>query len=218
MKFDFSIVLDQMPYLLRGLIVTLEMSALAIAAGAVLGILSALFLLSGFKWLEWPVKLFINLVRGVPFLIQILIVYYGLASFGLKLPAFISAVLAMALNTAAFQAEIIRAGIESVAKGQRESAIALGMSRTQTMLRIVLPQAFTKVIPSLTNEFIILLKNSSLVSVISVIELTRVSQQAVSSTYRPTEIYVTVAVLYFLMNLLISRASRYWERRTAAYR
>jgi His/Glu/Gln/Arg/opine family amino acid ABC transporter permease subunit len=218
MKFDFSLVFSQLPYLLRGLLITLEMSVLSIAAGSVLGILLAQFLLSNAKWLKWPVKLFIDLVRGVPFLIQLLIVYYGLASFGLKLPAFTSGVLAMTLNTAAFQAEIIRAGIKSVARGQREASIALGLSQVQTMLRIVLPQAFTKVIPSLTNEYIVLLKSSSLVSVISVIDLTRVSQQIVSATYHPTEIYVTVAVLYFVMNWLISRLSRYWEQRTAVYR
>jgi His/Glu/Gln/Arg/opine family amino acid ABC transporter permease subunit len=218
MEFDFSLVFSQLPYLLKGLLITMEMSALSIVAGAVLGVLLALFLLSKFKWLKWPVKWFIDLVRGVPFLIQLLIVYYGLASFGLKLPAFTSGVLAMVLNTAAFQAEIIRAGIESIARGQREASIALGLSQAQTMFRIVLPQALTKVIPSLTNEYIILLKSSSLVSVISVIELTRVSQQIVSATYHPTEIYVTVAVLYFIMNWLISLISRYWEHRTAAYR
>jgi ABC-type amino acid transport system permease subunit len=170
------------------------------------------------KWLRWPVKWIIDLVRGVPFLIQLLIVFYGLASFGIKLPAFTCGVLAMALNTAAFQAEIIRAGIESIARGQREASIALGMSQVQTMFRIVLPQALTKVIPSLTNEFILLLKSSSIVSVISVIETTRVSQQIVSATNHPTEIYLTVAVLYFIMNWLISLLSRYWEHRTAVYR
>jgi His/Glu/Gln/Arg/opine family amino acid ABC transporter permease subunit len=133
MKVDFSVIVHQMPYLLRGMLVTLEMSALAIVAGTLLGIILALFLLSGFKGLEWLAKLFNNLVRGIPFLIEILIVYYGLSSFGLKLPAFTCGVLAMVINTAAFQAEIIRAGIESVSRGQREAAAALGLSRAQTM-------------------------------------------------------------------------------------
>jgi His/Glu/Gln/Arg/opine family amino acid ABC transporter permease subunit len=218
MEFDFSLVVSQLPYLLKGLLITLELSVLSIAAGSVLGVLLALLLLSKMKWLRWPVKWIIDLVRGVPFLIQLLIVFYGLASFGIKLPAFTCGVLAMALNTAAFQAEIIRAGIESIARGQREASIALGMSQVQTMFRIVLPQALTKVIPSLTNEFILLLKSSSIVSVISVIETTRVSQQIVSATNHPTEIYLTVAVLYFIMNWLISLLSRYWEHRTAVYR
>jgi His/Glu/Gln/Arg/opine family amino acid ABC transporter permease subunit len=218
MEFDFSLVVSQLPYLLKGLLITLEMTALSIAAGSVLGILMALTLTSSIKWLKWPVKWFVNIVRGVPFLIQLLIVYYGLASFGIKLPAFTSGVLAMAINTAAFQAEIIRAGIESITRGQREASTALGLSQVQTMFRIVLPQALTKVIPSLTNETITLLKSSSLVSVISIIDLTRVSQQIVSATNHPTEIYVTVAVLYFVMNWLISRLSRYWEHRTAVYR
>jgi His/Glu/Gln/Arg/opine family amino acid ABC transporter permease subunit len=199
------------------MLVTLEMSVLAITAGTLFGIILALFLISGFNGLEWSAKLFNNLVRGIPFLIEILIVYYGLSSFGLKLSAFTCGVLAMVINTAAFQAEIIRAGIQSISHGQREAAFALGLSRSQTMLSIVLPQAITRVLPSLTNEFTILLKNSSLVSVISVIELTRVSQQIVGSTNQATAVYITVAVLYFMMNWLISHASRYLERRTAVY-
>ncbi|WP_027416656.1 amino acid ABC transporter permease [Aneurinibacillus terranovensis] len=213
-----DVIVNSFPLLLKGALVTLEMSALAILIGTLVGLLLALFRSSGRKWLDWPTRIFINLMRGIPFIIQIFVVYYSLSSIGIEIPAFASGVLAMSLNTAAFQAEIIRAGIDSIPKGQTESALALGLSRNQALLRIIIPQVFVKILPSITNELIILLKNSSLVSVIAVIDLTRVGQQIVGTTYRPAEIYIAVALLYFLMNLAIAQGSRYIERRTAIYR
>jgi His/Glu/Gln/Arg/opine family amino acid ABC transporter permease subunit len=218
MDFDIMLVIKSIPLLLKGAIITIEISLVAILLGILSGLMLAFFRLSKNKFLDWPTRVFINLVRGVPFFIQIFIVFYGFASFGLHLPAFVSGMLAMALNTAAFQAEIFRAGIVTIPRGQKEAAFALGMSSPQTMRRVVIPQVFAKVLPSLTNELIILLKNSSLVSVIAVVELTRVGQQIVSTTYRPAEIYITVAILYLVVNLLIAQGSRYLERRTAIYR
>jgi His/Glu/Gln/Arg/opine family amino acid ABC transporter permease subunit len=218
MQFDFSIVLESMPMLLKGALVTLQLSFAAIVLGTLGGFVLAFFRLSKVKVLDWPTRVFINLMRGIPFLIQIFIVYYGIASLGFKLPAIASGVLVMALNTAAFQAEIMKAGIVSIPAGQREAASALGMSKFQTAVRIVIPQVFIKVLPSVTNELIILLKNSSLLSVIAIIELFRVGQRIVGSTYQATEIYITVAILYLVMNLLIAQAARYLERRTAIYR
>jgi His/Glu/Gln/Arg/opine family amino acid ABC transporter permease subunit len=218
MDFDIWLVIKSIPLLLKGAVITLEISLLAILFGVLGGLALAFFRLSENKFLDWPTRAFINLIRGVPFIIQIFIVFYGFASVGMQLPAFVSGMLALALNTAAFQAEIFRAGIESIPRGQKEAALALGMSSSQTMRRVVIPQVFAKVLPSLTNEFIILLKNSSLVSVIAVVELTRVGQQIVSTTYRPAEIYISVAILYFVVNILIAQGSRYLERRTAIYR
>jgi His/Glu/Gln/Arg/opine family amino acid ABC transporter permease subunit len=206
------------PYLLKGALITLEISAIAIVLGLAGGFILVFLRLSGKKIMEIPSRIFVNVMRGVPFFVQIFIVFYGLANLGLKLSPFASGVLAMALNAAAFQAEILRAGFESIPKGQKEAASALGFTKLQLMRNIVVPQVFMKVLPSLTNDFIVVLKNSSLVSVLAVIELTRVGQQIVSSTYRPTEIYIGVAILYFLMNFAIAQASRYWELRTARYR
>lgn len=218
MDFQFDLIVKSLPYLLKGALVTLEMSVLAILLGTLGGLVLALLRLSPRKLLNWPTRVFINLMRGIPFIIQIFIVYYSFSSLGLEIPAFASGVLAMALNTAAFQAEIIRAGIESIPKGQRESAFALGLSNYQTMVRIIIPQVFVKILPSITNELIILLKNSSLVSVIAVIDLTRVGQQIVGTSYRPAEIYIAVALLYFLMNLAIAQGSKFIERKAAIYR
>ncbi|MEH7125844.1 amino acid ABC transporter permease [Bacillus sp. JJ1773] len=218
MDIKFDLIINSLPVLLKGAMITLQMSILAIIIGTLCGLLLAIFLLSNNKFLEVPTRIFINLMRGIPFLIQIFIVYYSFSSFGIEIPAFASGVLAMALNTAAFQAEIIRAGIESIPKGQSEAAVALGISKRQSMLRIIIPQMFVKILPSITNELITLLKNSSLVSVIAVVDLTRVGQQIVSTSYSPAEIYIAVALLYFLMNLAISQGARFIERRTAIYR
>ncbi|MEH7392044.1 amino acid ABC transporter permease [Bacillus sp. JJ1474] len=218
MDIKFDLIINSLPVLLKGAMITLQMSILAIITGTLCGLLLAIFLLSNNKFLEVPTRIFINLMRGIPFLIQIFIVYYSFSSFGIEIPAFASGVLAMALNTAAFQAEIIRAGIESIPKGQSEAAVALGISKRQSMLRIIIPQMFVKILPSITNELITLLKNSSLVSVIAVVDLTRVGQQIVSTSYSPAEIYIAVALLYFLMNLAISQGARFIERRTAIYR
>lgn len=218
MDINVDLIIDSLPILLKGALVTLQMSLLAIVAGTISGLILAIFLLSGKKTLIVPTRIFINLLRGIPFIIQIFIVYFSFSNFGLEIPAFTSGVIAMALNTAAFQADIIRAGIESIPKGQHEAAFALGISKRQTMIRILIPQVFVKILPSITNELITLLKNSSLVSVIAVVDLTRVGQQIVSTSYRPAEIYIAVALLYFLMNLAISQGSRYLERKAAAYR
>ncbi|MCI2255793.1 amino acid ABC transporter permease [Domibacillus sp. PGB-M46] len=218
MDINVDLIIDSLPILLKGALVTLQMSLLAIVIGTISGLVLAVFLLSGKKTLIVPTRIFINLLRGIPFIIQIFIVYFSFSNFGLEIPAFTSGVIAMALNTAAFQADIIRAGIESIPKGQHEAAFALGISKRQTMIRILIPQVFVKILPSITNELITLLKNSSLVSVIAVVDLTRVGQQIVSTSYRPAEIYIAVALLYFLMNLAISQGSRYLERKAAAYR
>lgn len=218
MDIKVDLIINSLPILLKGAWITLQMSVLAIVTGTILALILAIFLLSGKRLLDVPTRIFINLMRGIPFIIQIFIVYYSFSSFGIEIPAFASGVLAMALNTAAFQAEIIRAGIESIPKGQNEAAFALGLSKRQAMVRIIIPQVFVKIVPSITNELITLLKNSSLVSVIAVVDLTRVGQQIVSSSFRPAEIYIAVAMLYFLMNLAISQASRFIERKTAIYR
>ncbi|UGB33165.1 amino acid ABC transporter permease [Metabacillus sp. B2-18] len=218
MDFKFDLLISSLPVLLKGAWVTLQMSVLGIVFGTLCGLILAIFLLSRKKILVIPTRVFINLIRGIPFIIQILIVYYSFSSFGFEIPAFASGVLAMSLNTAAFQAEIIRAGIESIPKGQNEAATALGISKLQSMTRIIIPQVFVKILPSITNELITLLKNSSLVSVIAVVDLTRVGQQIVSTTYSPAEIYLAVALLYLLMNLTISQGSKLLERKTAIYR
>jgi His/Glu/Gln/Arg/opine family amino acid ABC transporter permease subunit len=218
MGIQFDLIVKSLPILLKGALVTLQMSLLAIFIGTICGLILAVFLLSGKKMLIVPTRVFINLIRGIPFMIQIFIVYFSFSNFGVEIPAFASGVIAMAFNTAAFQADIIRAGIESISKGQQEAAFALGISKRQTMIRIIIPQVFVKILPSITNELITLLKNSSLVSVIAVVDLTRVGQQIVSTSYRPAEIYIAVALLYFLMNLVISQGARYLERKSAVYR
>ncbi|MEH7415746.1 amino acid ABC transporter permease [Neobacillus drentensis] len=218
MGINIDLIVNSLPLLLKGALVTLQMSLLAIFIGTISGLILAIFLISGKIIFIGPTRVFINLIRGIPFIIQIFIVYFSLSNFGIEIPAFASGVIAMALNTAAFQADIIRAGIESIPKGQQEAAFALGISKRQAMLRIIIPQVFVKILPSITNELITLLKNSSLVSVIAVVDLTRVGQQIVSTSYRPAEIYIAVALLYFLMNLAISQGSRYIERKTAVYR
>jgi polar amino acid transport system permease protein len=160
--------------------------------------------LSGNRALRWLMRVYISALRGIPTLVLLMIVFYMLPLTGLELPPVVAAVLGLTLNSGAFQAEIFRGGFNSLPKGQLEAARALGMSEPRILARIVVPQVLLRVLPSLVNELIVLLKNTSLASTITVIELLRTSQQLVSSTYRPTEIYSAAAVLYIIMCLGLS--------------
>ena len=205
--------LSFMPLLLRGALVTLEISIAAMAVAMSFGLMLALVRVFGNRWAAWPAVAFIEVIRGTPLLIQLFIIFYGLPSLGVRLTPLWAAVLGLGLNYAAYEAENYRAGIQSVPRGQLDAALALGLSRAQTIRKIVLPQAVRLVIPPVTNDFIALLKDSSLVSVITMVELTKVYGQLASTYYDYIGIGVLVAGIYFLMGLPIARLSRYVEGR-----
>jgi polar amino acid transport system permease protein len=205
--FKFEVVFTSLPIMLKGAGVTLGISLASIALGLVVGMLVCLCRISDRKLLSWPAAAFISVLRGVPILVLLLIVFYMLPLVGIEIPPLMAAILSMSLNSGAFQAEIYRGGFLSIPTGQAEAARALGMSEPRILWRILIPQVMHKVAPSLTNELIMLLKNSSLASSITVVELLRTSQQIVSNTYRPTELYLTAALLYILMSTGISVVS-----------
>ena len=216
-KRSFSEQLQQylsfVPLLLRGALVTLEISIAAMAVAVSFGLMLAVVRVFGSRWLSWPAGAFIEVVRGTPLLIQLFIIFYGLPSLGIRLTPLWAAILGLGLNYAAYEAENYRAGFQSIPRGQLDAALALGLTRLQTIRRIVLPQAVRLVIPPVTNDFIALLKDSSLVSVITMVELTKVYGQLASTYYDYIGIGLLAAGIYFLMGLPIARLSRYVEGR-----
>jgi His/Glu/Gln/Arg/opine family amino acid ABC transporter permease subunit len=213
-----DLVLAQFPRLLEGAWMTLVVSFLGLGLAICIGLPVALARLSHLWALRAVTFLYIDLVRGTPLLVQIFAIFYVLPAFGLELTAFQAAVLALAFNSGAYQAEIVRGGIQSVHKGQVESARALGMTYLQSLRRIVLPQVAYSIIPSLTNEVSSVIKGSALVSVLAVVELTRAGQQIVSAILHPVEIYSAVAVIYLAMHVVLSSVSVRVERRLAVFR
>ena len=211
--FDVQLIVESFPFLLRGALYTVQVSILAIGFGLVLGALFGLASVSGVAPLRVPTWCYVQFIRGTPLLVQIFLIYFGLAAFGLNLPAFWSGVIALGLNSGGFQSEIVRAGIESIDRGQTEAARSIGMSRFQTLVFILVPQAVRRVIPPLTNELITLVKSSSLLSAIAARELTHAGQLVIARTFAPFEMYAAVAFIYLMMVSVLSRFSALLERR-----
>lgn len=201
--------------MLWGAGVTLLVSGVAIVLGMPLGLALCFGLTSSKAWVRQVSRIYQSVWRGTPILVQLLIIYYLLPLIGINVPPILAAIIALTLNTVAFQAEIFRGGLLAIPPGQMESARMVGIGKWSGRLHILIPQMFRLVIPSLVNETISILKNSSLVSVIAVTELMRVSQQIVAATYRPFEIYIAAAVIYIVINLILSLAGRAAEQRLA---
>ncbi|SHI97482.1 amino acid ABC transporter permease [Propionispora hippei] len=214
MNFDFNLVLNSFPLLLLGAGVTLQISLLSVGFGFFIGMFVGMARLSKI----WAVKtlslIYVDFIRGTPLLVQIFIIYFALPIVaGQRIDPFVAAITACSINSGAYVAEIFRAGIQSIDRGQMEAGRSLGMTWGQTMRYIILPQAFKRIIPPLGNEFIAMLKDSSLVSVIGFEELTRRGQLIIARTYGSFEIWLTVAFIYLIMTLTISRLVDYLERR-----
>ena len=211
--FDFRLIIESIPFLVKGAVYTVQVSVLAIVFGLVLGWMLGLVAVSGVRWLRAIAWGYVQFIRGTPLLVQIFLIYFGLPTLGINIPPYWSGVIALGLNSAGFQAEIVRAGIESIDRGQTEAARSIGMSRFQTLLFILVPQTIRRVIPPLTNELITLTKSSSLLSAIAVLELTHAGQAIIARTFAPFEIYAAVAVLYLVLIAVLSRGSALLERR-----
>lgn len=207
-----------LPLLLQGALVTLEISALSMTIAIGLGLLLAVLRVFGPAALAWPVIGFIEIIRGTPLLIQLFIIFYGLPSIGIRFSPLWAAVIGLGVNYAAYEAENYRAGIQSIPRGQLDAALALGLTRIQTIRKIVLPQAVRLVIPPVTNDFIALLKDSSLVSVITMVELTKMYGQLAATNYDYIGLGLLTAAIYFFLGLPIARLSRMLEARLAYMR
>ncbi len=213
--FDWGAVWYAVPYMLRGALVTLEISFWAMALATVVGVTLGLISVSDMRVPKVIVRAYVYFVRGTPALVQIFLVYFALPRIGFELSSFWSGVVALAFNSAGFIAEIVRAGLQSIDVGQTEAALSIGMTTRQSIVHILLPQSLRRITPPMTNEVITLIKNSSLLSVISITELTRSAQLIIAERFVPFELYAALAVYYLVMISVLSRASEYVERRLA---
>ncbi|HHY98897.1 MAG TPA: amino acid ABC transporter permease [Firmicutes bacterium] len=214
---DFAVFIKYLPVLAEGAIMTVELTVLAIIVGTALGLFIALAEISHSRVVSSAARFYTWLVRGTPLLLQLFTIYYGLPQIGLTLSPFVAAVTGMSLNSAAYVAEIIRGAIESIDKGQMEAARSLGMSYLQAMRRIILPQAYRRLIPPMGNEFIALLKDSSLVATISMVDLMRTAQQMYATTFRPVEIFAGAGCLYLLLTTFFTITFGRLEKRLSVY-
>ena len=214
MTFDMNLVVNSFPLLLIGAGVTIQITVLSTAIGFVIGLIVGVARISNLSVLRMLAEVYVEFFRGTPLLVQIFLFYFALPVItGQRIDPFIAAISACGINSGAYVAEIFRAGIQSVDDGQMEAGRSLGMTWLQTMHYIIVPQAFKRVIPPLGNEFIAMLKDSSRVSVIGFEELTRRGQLIIAKTYGSFEIWMSVAVIYLVMTLTISRFVAYLERR-----
>lgn len=214
MNFNFDLIVRSVPLLLMGAGITIKITALSVGLGLLIGMFVGVARLAKM----WPVRMlaavYVDFIRGTPLLVQIFLIYFALPLVtGKRIDPFFAAITACSINSGAYIAEIFRAGIQSIDKGQMEAGRSLGMTWSQTMRFIIMPQAFKRIIPPLGNEFIAMLKDSSLVSVIGFEELTRRGQLIIARTYGSFEIWLTVAFMYLLMTLTISRLVDFLERR-----
>jgi len=216
MSFSYEMILDYAPYFMRGLLYTLGFSISGIIFGTILGLLIALGRMSNIPFISVIFKLYISLFRGTPLFVQILIINFGVVPVivGHSNP-YIAGTLALSLNAAAYIAETFRSGIQSIDNGQTEAARTLNLSSFDTMRFIIMPQAIKVVIPPLGNEFISLIKDSSLISAISAPEITYWAQAMNAQYYIVWTPYLTVAVLYLILTLTASRLMGILERRMA---
>lgn len=201
-------------FLLTGLYYTVLLSVTAIVISIVIGLLVALPGLSANKYLRGFNRVYVEFVRAVPILVLILWVYYGLPQLaGIAIGVFWAGVIALALSDSAFEAEIFRAGIQSIDKGQYEASHSISLNYADTMRFVILPQAIRRILPALGNQLVYMLKMSSLVSVIGMQELTRKANELVVTEYRPLEIYTILVLEYLVLILIVSAGVRWLERR-----
>jgi polar amino acid transport system permease protein len=209
-----TLLLDSMPLLLKGALMTLKIAAMVAVIGIILGTLIGLGRTSGMRWLSAILRAFVEVIRGTPLYTQLLLVVFGVPlTLNVQYDEFTAAIITMGVNSSAYVSEIIRAGIQSIDKGQMEAARSVGMNHAKAMLYIILPQAFKRVIPPLLNEVVTLIKDSSLIGALALVELTRTAQLIASKTYQPFPAYVGAALLYLVMTLTLSQFSVWLERR-----
>jgi polar amino acid transport system permease protein len=211
---DFSVVVLHPGEWLRGLLVTMIYAVATIGAGLLIGVICGMAMLSRYRLLTSPLHGYVHLFRCTPLLIQIVWFYYALpVVIGVNLPAWLAAGLGLTLYMGAFSAEIFRAGIMSIDKGQWQAARALGMLPGQMMRRIILPQATRRMLPPFVNQSVLQLKNTSLLSVVAVPDLMYTGTLLVSETFRPLEIYTSLAGFYFIILYPLQKLAKLLERR-----
>ncbi|TSE03083.1 ABC transporter permease [Mesorhizobium intechi] len=225
---DLGFFVEIIPTLLSGLPLTLQLAGLSIAIGFALALLLALAQQGNHRVLVWPIRSFVAVFRGTPLLVQIFLIYYGLGQFRPTLQAvglwwlfrepYWCAIIALSLNTAAYGSEILRGAIQGVSRGLVEAASALGMTRLQTLRLVVLPLALRQAIPSYSNEIILMVKGTSLASIVTLMEVTGIAQGLISQTYRAVEVFVAAGAIYLTINFTIISALSALEAWLTPYR
>ncbi|WP_110649698.1 amino acid ABC transporter permease [Salinicola peritrichatus] len=213
-QFDWQAAIASLPYLLKGLPYTLLISFGGLAIGFVIGLVFGLMRIAPSRWLRLPAVFYIEVFRGTPVLVQVLFIFYGLPTvLGGPINALTAGIAAIALNAGAYISEIVRGGVQSIERGQREAGLSLGLSSTQTFQYIVWPQALRRMIPALGNQGIVSIKDTSLFSVIGVGELVRQGQVYIANTFTALEVYFMIALLYLVITLSLSMALSLLERK-----
>lgn len=213
MNLDYTIILEKLPQLFKGAIVTMEVSIFSLLLGTAIGVVFAFFRISSIKVLRGISGFYIWIVRGTPLIVQLFILYFGLPQLGIRLSGMTAGILGLGLNTGAYVTEIIRSGIQSIDTGQMEAALSLGMSYPKAMRRVIGPQVIKVTTAPLLNQFIISLKNSSLVSLVTITELMRSGEQLIYTTFRSFEVYTTIAVFYLAMCSVLMGIAKYVENK-----
>lgn len=209
-----DVIVAAMPMLLEGLKVTLYIFVIAIILGFLIGLVVALLRLGPIKVLNWIAKAYVDAIRGTPFIVQLFFIYFGVNSLNfISLNSTTAGIITVAINAGAYFAEIIRAGIQSINKGQTEAARSIGFTASQTMRYVILPQAFRRMLPTITNQSIISLKDTSLLSVIGIADLTQQGQIQASATFEAFKIWLVVGVIYFIVIYLLTVLANFVERR-----
>ena len=210
---DVDLMVKSVPFLLKGAGYTIELSLGGMFFGLTLGFVIALMRLSRRKLLRGIARTYVSFIRGTPLLVQLFVIYYGLAQFGLRLDPIPSALIGLSLNVAGYTGEILRAAIASIDKGQWEASRALGLSWSQTMRLVIVPQAARVALPPLGNSFIALIKDTSLAATIQVPELFRQAQLITARTFQIFTMYFTAAVLYWIISTALSWGQERLEKR-----
>ena len=205
---------DSFPSLLSGLWVTIEIAVISLILAVILGIILGIFSISTSKILKGIATVYIYIVRGTPLMIQALFLFFGVGqAFGIRFDPMVAAIITLTINASAYMAEIFRGGIQAIDNGQMEAARSLGLSYSKTMRKVILPQAVKIMIPSILNQFIVTLKDTSILSVISIRELTATGQIIIARNYKALEMYAIVACMYLILITILTLVSSYIERK-----
>ncbi len=207
-----TLMIQSLPWLAQAAVTTLWLTVSSIAIGLLIGLAAALVRVARVRGLGTLARAYISVIRGTPLLVQIYIVYYGLPQLGIRLGPIPSGILALSLNSGAYLSESFRAALESVDRGQMDAALSLGMSYWQAMSRIIIPQSFRTALPTIGNTFIGLLKDTSLISVITVTELLRAATLVIAATWQPFTLYIEAAAIYWVMSTAFSALQQQVER------
>lgn len=214
---DVTIIIDSLPSLLKATLMTILLAAISIIIALVLGFFAAIVRILKVRILNGIATAYVSIIRGTPLLVQIFVIYYGLPQIGISLDPISSGVVALSLNAGAYLSESFRSAILAVDNGQMEASLSMGMTYSQALRRIILPQSLRIAIPTLSNTFIVLIKDTSLVSVITVTELLQMSSLIIAKTFEPLTIYLLAAAIYWILITFFTTILDKLEVRTSKY-